>query len=186
MFATIHPDTPPAGYPAELEQDVVLSDGMRLHLRPIVPADAALLADEILAADSETLYLRFFTTNVVPDKTLLEALTVMDYRSRLAVGLITESGVAIGIARYAAIDETNVEVAIAVKTQWRRRGIAHKLLDVVESAAAARGFGRAHALYLSHNKPAQELFAARGYRVESIESAIIDTTLDLNRTERTV
>lgn len=186
MIASIDPHTTPPDYPHELEQDLVLANGALAHVRPVVPGDAAVLAEEILTADSETIYLRFFTTDVRPDDAMLETLTVMDYHTRLAVGLIADTGVPVGIARYAAVDDTAVEVAVSVKTGWRRLGIASQLLEIVERAAAERGFTRADALYLSHNKPAESLFAARGYVVDNIESGITHSSLDLKAVGRSV
>jgi hypothetical protein len=54
MYAPIHPESPPPGYPVELETEVSLDDGTRAHLRPVVPDDADILAHEISTADPET------------------------------------------------------------------------------------------------------------------------------------
>lgn len=178
--APIDPTNIPPGYPEELEADVVLADGTRAHMRPIVPDDAEALADEILTADSETLYLRFFTTSVKPDDEMMERLTVLDYRTALAVGMIdVETGESMGIARYAEVDAEAVEVAVSVKREWRRRGIADRLLDTVEAAARRAGYRRSTALYLLENAPAAALFERRGYRVVGANRGIVEISLDL-------
>lgn len=180
MLALVHPVSPPDGYPFDLESDVTLPDGTSARIRPIVPEDADVLADEILMSDPETLYLRFFTSDVRPDAELLRRLTVMDYRTHLAVGLVTHAGVSVGVARYGAIDDEAVEVAVSVKPEFRRQGVAGLLLDVLESAAAACGYRRSQALFLSHNRPAETLFARRGYRTGAIVSGVTETWLDLD------
>jgi GNAT superfamily N-acetyltransferase len=186
MHASIHPVSPPSGYPVELEQEVSLADGTRVHLRPVVPEDADVLANEILTADPETLYLRFFTTSVRPDEDTLERLTVMDYRTSLAVGCITPGGEPIGIARYVALDDKIVEVAVAVKPGWRRTGVADRLLDAVERAAADRGYLTVSAVYLAENAPAAGLFAGRGYAVGETDRGTVEIALDLKAPEPAV
>ncbi len=180
MRAALHPTSLPDGYPRHLEHDLVLHDGTLVRVRPIVPDDAAVLADEILTADSETLYLRFFTSSVRPDAAMLARLTVMDYRSALAVGAIeSETGTSLGIARYAEVDESTIEVAVSVKAGWRRHGIARHLLDIIEAAARDRGYVTSLAIYLVENEPAAQLFARRGYHVRSTDRGIVEATLDL-------
>ena len=180
MRAILHPTTLPPGYPGDLAHDLVLDDGTVVRVRPIVPDDAAVLADEILTADSETLYLRFFTSSVRPDRVMLDRLTVMDYRTALAVGAIEiATGTSVGIARYAEVDASTVEVAVSVKSGWRMRGIAGHLLDVVENAARGQGYDTCLAIYLVENDPAARLFARRGYHVRSTDRGVVESALDL-------
>jgi GNAT superfamily N-acetyltransferase len=180
MRAILHPTALPPDYPGDLAHDLVLEDGTMVHVRPIVPDDAAVLADEILTADSETLYLRFFTSAVRPDRAMLDRLTVMDYRTALAVGAIEiATGTSLGIARYAEVDPSTVEVAVSVKPDWRTRGIAGHLLDVVEIAARERGYEACLAIYLMENDAAARLFARRGYHVRSTDRGIVEAALDL-------
>lgn len=180
MRASLHPTPLPDGYPRHLEHDLALEDGTVVRVRPIVPGDAAVLGEEIRTADSETLYLRFFTTSVRPDAAMLARLTVMDYRSALAVGAIdVENGTPLGIARYAEVDGSTVEVAVSVKAGWRRHGIARHLLDMIEDAARRHGYSTSLAIHLLENEPAAELFAKRGYHVRSTDRGVVEATLDL-------
>lgn len=162
----------------------MLDDGTLVRVRPIVPDDAAVLHDEILTADSETLYLRFFTSSVRPDEAMLARLTVMDYQSALAVGAIeAETGTSLGIARYAEVDSSTVEVAVSVKAGLRRHGIAGHLLDIIEAAARERGYTTSLAIYLVENEPAAALFAKRGYHWRSTDRGVVEATLDLTAPE---
>lgn len=173
-LTVLYPDALPDAYPAELEGWVVLRNGTRAFIRPIVPADADTLAEEILLSDSETLALRFFTPVVKPDAPLLDALTLLDYKSRLAVGMVADTGEGVGVARYGETEPGTVEVAVTVKTKWRRLGAADLLLDVVERAAEDRGYTTATALYLAHNKAAARLVAARGYVPVVTEDGVVE------------
>ncbi len=175
----MRPQSPPTGYPHELERVTQLANGASVFIRPVVPEDAPRLAEEILTADSETLYLRFFTTNVQPDPAMLEALTVLDYAQRLAVAMLSADGDTVGVARYGAVDADAVEVAVAVKRRWRRLGAANLLLAAVEEAAARRGYSQAMALHLTENTGAQRLLERRGYRRTGVSEGIAETAVDL-------
>ena len=80
MTPTIRPTELPPGYPVEYERRLTLRDGIEALVRPVVPADASLLAWEIAHADTETLYLRFFTPSLRIDDSRLRLLTELDYR----------------------------------------------------------------------------------------------------------
>ncbi len=49
----------PRGYPAQYRRELVLRDGRRVLIRPILPSDAPELADAIKTADPDTLRRRF-------------------------------------------------------------------------------------------------------------------------------
>lgn len=154
---------------------MALADGTVVLVRPIVPEDAFALGDEIMTADAETLYQRFFTTNVQADRSTLDRLTVLDYATTLALGCIhVATGAPVGIARYAAVDGETVEVAVAVKHGWRRRGVGTLLLGLVEEAAASRGFIRLSAFHLGENHRAAALLARRGYKVVGAERGVVE------------
>ncbi len=181
MHAVVmRPQSIPDGYPHELERTARLGNGASVFIRPIVPEDAPRLAEEILVADSETLYLRFFTTNVQPDAAMLEALTVLDYRERLGVAMLSATGDTVGVARYGAIDASSVEVAVSVKKRWRRLNAGNVLLATVEEAASRRGYTKAIALHLTENQGAQRLLEQRNYRRTAVGDGIAEMVLDLS------
>ena len=53
---------------------------------------------------------------------------------------------------------------LAVRQDWRRRGVASALLDAAETRFADLGATRADAMVLAGNDLGQRLWAARGYR----------------------
>lgn len=69
----------PPGYPAAYQQEVMLSDGRRVAIRPILPSEAPELANAIRAADPDTLHRRFPGAPPGVNPRLLEHLTVVDY-----------------------------------------------------------------------------------------------------------
>lgn len=151
----------PAGYPAEYELRVRLSDGRRVQVRPILPSDAPELAEAILTADAATLRARFLggAPKITPD--LLDTLTRLDYTSRFAlVARARRRGIA--VARYIALppaDDGKVaaEIAVAVDPAWRRRGLATALVRLLARRAQDCGISSFTALFFSQNLPVVEL-----------------------------
>ena len=174
----IPPAEAPAGYPFEYERRIKLRDGSTARVRPIVPDDAEQLAEEIAAADEETLYLRFFTPVVHLDEAKLQRLTRLDYQDRFAVAAFTEDGDGIAIARYDG-NKSEAEVAVTVKPDYRRVGLATKLFRILEEAARANGIERLYANYLAKNEPAEALMAASGYGRPTYDSGIATVIKEL-------
>lgn len=145
----------PARYPAELERDVELRDGSRLHVRPIRPDDAPRLIDYYERLSAHTAYQRFFTVmkRLPPDWARM--LAAVDYRRRLA--LIAERGAPpaaelVAVARYEPTDsEDTAEVALVVLDAWQGRGLGVTLLRALLEAAEARGVRRFRAYVLAEN-----------------------------------
>src|SRR5664279_3388225 len=91
----------PPGYPSAYESSVRLADGRRVQIRPILPTDAAELAEAIRTADAETLRARFLGGPPPLTDATLDRLTRVDYRSRFAMAAFSQ-GRGVAIARYAA------------------------------------------------------------------------------------
>ncbi len=62
-----------------------LSDGTKVHVRPIVPEDEQLLIDAVAAMSERSVYFRFFSPlKRLPDA-LAHRLAVVDYNDRFAL-----------------------------------------------------------------------------------------------------
>ena len=157
-------DERPQGYPVELERIVAVPDGRTVFIRPLLPADAAQLADEIATLDEDTLYRRFMTPRPQLDAKRLEYLASIDYRWRMALGAVDENGGGVAVARYEGSPGSDAaEVAVVVRPEWRRQGIALMLFDTLAEAARVNGLKRLTAVYLAENRPAALLMARAGY-----------------------
>jgi RimJ/RimL family protein N-acetyltransferase len=177
----IPPSDAPAGYPFEFERTIALDDGSLARVRPIVPSDASLLGAEIGAADEETLYLRFFTPVVRVDESRLRYLTEIDYDRRFALAAFTLDGEGMAIARYEGTGTADeAEVAVTVKPEFRRKGIATSLFGLLEEAAAYHGVRRLFANYLAANEPAEALMAKCGYHDVEYEGGVATVVKDLS------
>jgi RimJ/RimL family protein N-acetyltransferase len=150
-------------YPRELERDVTLKDGTRLHLRPIRPEDAPRLVDFYDRLSQHTAYQRFFTImkRLPPDWARLMA--TVDYQRRLA--LLAEAGSAtapelVAVARYEPTDDPETaEVAFVVQDGFQGRGLGVVLLHHLLEAGEARGIRRFCAYVLGENTRMLDLIA---------------------------
>ncbi len=165
----------PPHYPAELERVIRLADGTRVFVRPLVPDDGPALRRELAALDPESLYLRFFSPAPVLDKRQIRQLTQMDYRWRLALVGIEQEGRGVAVGRYDGTPETDsAEVSFLVRPDWRGRGLARRLLTLLEAAAMGRGIRRFRAYYLPENEHAAALFAHAGFAPPRIEGGVAE------------
>ena len=152
-----------AAYPTELEREIVLRDGARVRLRPILPEDQDRLISFYDRLSRHTAYQRFFSVmrRLPPDWAHL--LANVDYQRRLA--LLAELGPPeapelIGVARYEPTDrEDTAEIAFVIQDGWQNRGLGTVLLTELLAAAEARGIRRFRAYVLASNARMLDLFA---------------------------
>ncbi len=166
------PPDAPAGYPADLERWIRVAGGRRVFVRPVVGGDAPVLERELARADLETVYQRFFRAPVKLGSAQIERLTHLDYQTRLALAAFTPDGEGLGIARYETTEPGVAEIAVVVRRDARKLGIASRLLELLEEAAAARGIGRLTALYLPGNEAIAGVLAGRGFTVGVPEAGV--------------
>ncbi len=168
----------PDGYPFDYERRIPLHNGEVVFVRPVVPADATLLAKEIEEIDSETLYQRFFSPSVRFDRNRLRLLTELNYEDRFALAAFID-GVGVAIARFEPSGEGRAEVAIVVKPEWRRLGLATELFALLEQAASERGIVELEALYLAQNHGIERVLEKRGFGDIKIDSGVAHVTKTL-------
>ncbi len=180
MPATAPPLSRPPGYPRRYEERVRLADGRSVFFRPVVPGDAIELAFELEHADPETLHNRFFRSSIRVDEELLTYLTVLDYDRRFALAAFAESGVA--IARYEGTPGSDIaEMAVAVKPEWRRIGLASLLLDRLQDAALDNGIRTLRADFLADKEAARGLIARAGFEPPVYELGVASVESDLTK-----
>jgi GNAT superfamily N-acetyltransferase len=177
MITPLMPDKDtPAGYPRDYERRFDLGDGRIVFVRPVVPGDAPLLATEVAATDSETLYQRFFNPSVRLDGERIKMLTEVDYRNRFALAAFDSTGRGLAIARYEPSGPHCAEVAVVVREPWRKAGIATVLLTMLEEAAAERGIVELEAYYLAGNRAVERVLVKRGFGRPTIETGVARVT----------
>ena len=156
-------------YPAADESDVVLRDGMAMHLRPIRGDDGPGLLALYDRLSPESLYFRFFA---FPDKDAgkAEYLTHVDYDRRYAIVAET-AGAIVGVARWERLADrpSHAEVAFTVADDFQGRGLGGLLFQRLAALARARQITVFTAEVLKNNERMLRLFARTG---------LISTTCD--------
>jgi acyl-CoA synthetase (NDP forming)/GNAT superfamily N-acetyltransferase len=187
----------PGTYPAELECDVLLSDGRTAHLRAIRPDDGPALRSFGTKLSSETVYFRFFSPRrSIGDEEIAHYVNV-DYQDRLALVAIVDGGL-VAVARYdrcppppsgegsrpttegPQIPVEEAEVAFVVRDDHQGRGLGTVLLEHLASAAVQRGIGRFIADTLPDNYRMINVFRSAGFDEHALlDSGVIRVTLEL-------
>jgi acyl-CoA synthetase (NDP forming)/RimJ/RimL family protein N-acetyltransferase len=169
---------------ARFEADVALADGGTVHVRPIVPEDAALIVDFHARQSPESIYFRYFSPRPTLSDRDLERFTHVDYADRMAfVGII--AGELVGVARYDRPPGQDVaEVAFFTDDAHAGRGIATVLLEYLAAAAREAGVTGFTATVLPQNRRMLSVFKQAGFAVTShFADGVIEVELAIEPTE---
>ncbi len=143
-----------------------LSDGTKVHVRPIVPEDEPLLIDAVAAMSERSVYFRFFSPlKRLPDA-LAHRLAVVDYNDRFALVATTHrsSERIVGVARYDRVVGTDVaETAVAVVDEFQRRGLGSALLAILGKVARDHGIKMFTLIVLPENQQMLGLLRKMGW-----------------------
>jgi acetyltransferase len=154
-----------APYPQHLATVERLRDGTVLHVRPVRPEDEPLLRDLAAHMTPEDLRLRFFTATRGLDHRTAARLSQLDYDRELAL-LAELDGAALGVARFAADpDRLRAEYAIAVRSDWKGRGLGYRLMTRLIDLAGEQGIGELTGEVLPENKPMLQMCRELGFAV---------------------
>jgi RimJ/RimL family protein N-acetyltransferase len=170
----------PPGYPPEYELTLVLRDGRAVHVRPILPSDAAELASAIAHADPETLHSRFLGGRPPRTEEEIRHLVELDYVGRFALAAFDENEHGVGIARYERDGPDVAEVAVAIDPLWRQVGLATRLLELLAARAEECGIDRFKVSFFADNVDVQDLVhAARLPEARSEGDGVVDVVVSL-------
>jgi len=164
-IAAPSPDDPLAES-RELERDVV-SGGVRCHVRPIRPDDAAGLVAFHAHLSPQSVYLRFFTYHPTLSEAEVVRFTQVDFENRVAL-VVTAGDELIAVGRFdRAPASTEAEVAFVVADEYQHHGLGSLLLDELAQAARQRGIVWFTADTLAENHTMLDVFRHAGYHVTS-------------------
>jgi len=142
-----------APYPKQLETTERLRDGTALRVRPLRPEDEPMLHDLAAHMSHEDLRLRFFTPVRGLTHAVAARLSQLDYDRELAL-LAECNGVALGVAHFFADpDNLRAEYAVAVRSDWKGRGVGYLLMRRLIDIARQRGIGELVGEVLRENEP---------------------------------
>ncbi|HYT74683.1 MAG TPA: GNAT family N-acetyltransferase, partial [Vicinamibacterales bacterium] len=170
-------------YPAELESDVVLRDGLTVRLRPVREDDAERVLALFGQLSERSLYYRFMA---VPHFDLEQARRIVkiDYDSQLA--LVAERGDGLcGIAGYYRdpVNPTRAEVAFAIADAMQGRGLGTRMLERLAETARDRGVRQFDAYVLGDNLPMMDVFLQSGFALtQGLDHGVFHVALAVEAT----
>jgi acetyltransferase len=154
-----------APYPKELETVASLRDGTVLGLRPLRPEDEPLLHDLAAHMSHEDLRLRFFTPVQGLTHAVAARLSQLDYDRELAL-LAERDGTALGVVHFFADpDNLRAEYAIAVRSDWKGRGVGFLLMTHLIGIARQRGVGELVGEVMRENEPMLQMCRELGFSI---------------------
>jgi acetyltransferase len=154
-----------APYPKELETVASLRDGTVLGLRPLRPEDEPLLHDLAAHMSHEDLRLRFFTPVHGLTHAVAARLSQLDYDRELAL-LAERDGTALGVVHFFADpDNRRAEYAIAVRSDWKGRGVGFLLMTHLIGIARQRGLGELVGEVMRENEPMLQMCRELGFSI---------------------
>jgi GNAT superfamily N-acetyltransferase len=133
---------------------VVLPDGSAVVVRPVQPADQALLADGFHRLSVTSRRHRFLTVKRDLSTAELQFLTDVDHHDHEAIGALDSRGRGVGVARYirSAPGSQDAELAVTIVDEWQRRGVGTVLLARLTARARQAGVFAFQALVSADNE----------------------------------
>jgi RimJ/RimL family protein N-acetyltransferase len=138
-----------------------LSDGTRLRIRPIVPADGPRLAAAMRTLSPESARRRFLAPKPSLSEHELRYLTSVDGVDHIALVAVTDDERIAGVARCvrAAPGDDEAEFAIVIGDALQRQGLGTALTAALADAACRVGIRRFTATTLAENTAVDRLLA---------------------------
>lgn len=173
-------------YPTRLIDRWRLRDGRRVTMRPVLPQDAELEQSLVRSLSPEARYNRFFNPLRELSPEQLSQMTQIDYERHVAVVAESFDGGlerVIGEARYVVDDSGEAaEFAILVADDWRRQGIAGRLLYALGRHACTSGLRRLYGEVLASNAPMLAMLRRFGFqrRAHPADARLVHATFDLH------
>jgi acetyltransferase len=157
----IHP------YPAELEGEIALKDGLRVTVRPMRPEDVELEVRFFEALSPQSRYQRFMQYLPQLSPRMLARFTQLDYDRELALVALHE-GAFVGVGRYSPEpDGVSAEFALTVADAWQGKGLGRALLQKLCDAARDAGYEALYGYILEANRDMLDLARRLGFEEES-------------------
>lgn len=145
--------------------DLTTRDGYVFHVRPAAPADKTALGEFFDHVDKEDLRFRFLSAIHKVGDDQLRALVTVDHEHTENFLAFDPSTNRIVATAMLAVDDslTRAEVAIAIRADFKRRGISWTLLDHVAAFARTKGIATLESIESRDNHQAIELERERGW-----------------------
>jgi len=150
--------------PMEWAADLTTRDGVKMHVRPIVPDDEGALADLFHHVTTDDLRFRFMTGLREVGRERLVAMSQIDYWRTMHFLAFLPDGTAIASALLACDpDRERAELAVSVRSDFKGRGVSWTLVEHVVRYAEAEGIGAIEAVESCENRAALTLEREAGF-----------------------
>lgn len=164
--------------------EVVLADGTRVVLRPLVPEDGPRILEGFARMSPESRYRRFMSPVSELSPETLRKLTAVDYVDHFAWAALAadEPGQpGIGVARYVRSDDDPevAEAAVTVIDEYQHRGLGTLLLQALGAAALEHGITRFRGFVLEGNRAMREILEEVGARTTHDGAGLVRVEVDL-------
>ena len=159
-------------YLAWLETNERLRDGTEVHLRPLRAEDEPLLEDLAAHMTPADLRLRFFAAVRGLSHALAWKLSHVDYDRAMALVALKDEA-ALGVARFHAEPAPYLQLArraayaIAVRSDWKGRGLGYLLMTRLIAVAREWGIGELVGQVLSENHRMLVMCRELGFSIAS-------------------
>jgi len=176
-----------SSYPEQYEYPGVLTDGLRLFIRPIKPEDAPMLVGLFNAMSSTSRYYRFFSPMKSLPHHMLVRFTQIDYDREMALVALDESRnleQILGVARVIGKpDGQEGEFAVVVGDAWQGKGVGAELLKRCLRIVRERGMQTVRGFALRENEQMVKLARKLGFQV-SIDADTHEYEMTIDLSER--
>lgn len=150
--------------PMEWTADLTTRDGVKMHVRPIVPDDEDALADLFHHVTTDDLRFRFMTGLREVGRERLVAMTQIDYWRTMHFLAFAPDGTAIASALLACDpDRERAELAVSVRSDFKGKGVSWTLVEHVVRFAEAEGIGSIESVESCENRAALALEREAGF-----------------------
>lgn len=155
--------------PVEWTADLTTRSGVVLHVRPVRPDDEAVLAEFFQRVSPEDLRYRFLTGLRDVGRDRLVAMTQIDYRRTMhflafAEGMLIASAMLAGDP-----DHRRAEVALAIDSRFKGRGVSWTLMRHVLAYARSEGIETIESVESTDNHAALMLEREIGFETVSTD-----------------
>ena len=156
-------------YPEDLEVVKTTRKGLQLLLRPIKISDEPLLKDFFYSLSDESMYQRFISARRDIPHELLQQFVAVDYFQKMVLVAVIEEDdreSICGLGQYGLNSDTyTADVALVVRDDWQKKGVAGELLSYLTYLAKKQGILGFTAEVLVGNDPVFRLFKKMGFDV---------------------